>query len=213
MKKKEKSPKPKSQGERKTSSSKKKGSSPDREGDSVKIQRLIKEQAMKEEKRQRTRKNEFVGIMDERKRRKLQRRLRDIHDVDRLRRELRKIQMQEMIKDYYTASEPWEDDLDTRVPEDARKEIWRRRLDQMNVPEVLRKELIMRVLDTDEDFDDPHSRTLQDLRHRYIDEAEEIHNPEELKKRIDDLDTLSAIMAEGLDNRRDRRHPGFRDEL
>jgi len=47
-------------------------------------------------------------------------------------------------------------------------------------------------------------------------EAEELRDPSELKKRIDDLDALSAIFSGGYDRgrrrgRHDRRH--HRDEL
>ena len=67
----------------------------------------------------------------------------------------------------------------------------------------------MRVIDLDneEDFMGENCFAFRELRHRYMMEAEEIRDPSELKKRIDDLDALSAIFSVGYDcGRRRGRH-------
>lgn len=157
--------------------------------------------------------------MDDRKRRELQMRLREIHDVDRLRRELRKIRQREMTEDDYTPREPWERHMDSSIPEEVRRDMRRHRHERMEEPEDLKRELRMRImdLDDDDDFMGEHSFAFRELRHRYMMEAEEIRDPSELKKRIDDLDALSAIFSGGHEyhgrrrGRHGRRH--HRDEL
>lgn len=157
--------------------------------------------------------------MDERKRQELQMRLREIHDVDRLRRELRKIRQREMTEDDYTPREPWERHMDSSIPEEVRRDMRRHRHKRMEEPEDLQRELRMRVMDLDDDDDlmEENSFAFRELRHRYMMEAEEIRDPAELKKRIDDLDALSAIFSGGHEyhgrrrGRHGRRH--HRDEL
>ena len=203
----------------KKSSSKAGKPSPSKEDDSEKIQRLIREQAKEQKENRGKRKREFVGgKMDEPKRRELQMRLREIHDVDRLRRELRKIRQREMTEDDYTPKEPWELHMDSSIPEEVRRDMRRHRQERMQEPEDLSRELRMRVIDLDDedDFMGENSYALRELRHRYMMEAEEIRDPSELKKRIDDLDALSAIFSVGYDRGRRRGRHGrrhHRDEL
>lgn len=203
----------------KKSSSKPGKPSPSNEDDSEKIQRLIREQAQEQKENRRNRKREFVGgKMDEPKRRELQMRLREIHDVDRLRRELRKIRQREMTEDDYTPKEPWERHMDSSIPEEVRRDMRRHRHERMQEPEDLKRELRMRVMDLDDedDFMGENSFAFRELRHRYMMEAEEISDPSELKKRIDDLDALSAIFPGGHDRGRRRGRHGrrhHRDEL
>lgn len=201
-------------------SDKSKRPSASEETDSEKIQRLIRQQTQEQEENQRNRrKREFVGgKMDERKRRELQMRLRDIHDVDRLRRELRKIRQREMTEDDYTPREPWERNMDSSIPEDVRRDMRRHRFERMHDPEDLKRELRMRVmdLDDDDDFFEENSFAFRELSHRYMIESEEIRDPLELKKRIDDLDALSAIFSGGYERGRRRGRHGRRprrDEL
>ena len=140
-------------------------------------------------------------------------RLREIHHVDRLRRELRKIRKREMTEDDYTPREAWERHMDSSIPEEVRRDMRRHRHERMQEPEDLKRELRMRVIDLDEDDD---SIAFRELRHRYMMEAEELRDPSELKKRIDDLDALSAIFSGGYDRGRRRgRHDmrRHRDEL
>lgn len=212
----------------KKSPSKTKKTTPSEEEDSEKIQRLIKQQAKEQEegrRNRRHRKKEFDGgRMDERKRHELQMRLREIHDVDRLRRELRKIRTKEMSEEDYSeiGREPWERDMDSRIPEEVRRDMRRRRFERMEDPEDLKRELRMRIIDLDDDDDDGdflghNSFVFRELRQRYMMEAEEIGDPSELMKRIDDLDALTAIFHGGeRDHRRwrnrHRRHM-HRDEL
>lgn len=156
--------------------------------------------------------------MDEPKRLELQMRLREIHDVDRLRRELRKIRQREMTEDDYTPKEPWELHMDSSIPEEVRRDMRRHRQERMKEPEDLSRELRMRVIDLDDEDDlmGENSYALRELRHRYMMEAEEIRDPSELKKRIDDLDALSAIFSVGYDRGRGRGRHGrrhHRDEL
>ena len=69
--------------------------------------RLRQNSAEEQKENRRNRQREFVGgKMDEPKRRELQMRLREIHDVDRLRRDLWKIRQREMTEDDYTPIEP-----------------------------------------------------------------------------------------------------------
>lgn len=158
--------------------------------------------------------------MDERKRRELQTRLREIHDVDRLRRELRKIRQREMSEDDYAPSEPWEHHhhMDSSIPEEVRRDMRRHRFERMHEPEDLKRELRMRIidLDDDDDFMGENSFAFRELRHRYMMEAEEIRDATELKKRIDDLDALSTIFSGGHERGRRRGRHGRRprrDEL
>jgi len=209
----------------KKSSSKTKKTSPGKEEDSEKIQRLIREQAKEQDERRRhrrERKKEFPGErMDERKRHEFQMRLREIHDVDRFRRELRKIRTREMTEDDYAEREPWERDMDSRIPEEVRRDMRRRRFERMEEPEDLKRELRMRIIDLEEEDDDgfflgENSFVFRELRQRYMMEAEEIRDPSELKKRIDDLDALSAIFhGEESGHRywRHRHRRRHRDEL
>lgn len=205
--------------DKKKSSSKQGKPSASKEDDSKKIQRLIREQAEEQKENRRNRKRVFVGgKLDEKKRRELQMRLRDIHDVDRLRRELRKIRQREMTEDDYTPKEPWERHMDSSIPEEVRRDMRRHRYERMQEPEDLRRELRMRVIDLDEedDFMGENSFAFRELHHRYMMEAEEIRDPSELKKRIDDLDALSAIFSGGYDRGRRRGRHGrryHRDEL
>ena len=194
---------------------------PSKEDDSEKIQRLIKQQAKEQQEGRRSRKKEFArGRMNERKRHELQMRLREIHDVDRLRRELRKIRTREMTEDDYAEREPWERDMDSSIPEEVRRDMRRHRFDRMEDPEDLRRELRMRIIDLEDDEDDGYflgenSFVFRELHQRYMMEAEEIRDPTELKKRIDDLDALSAIFHGERDHGRVRgryRRP-HRDEL
>lgn len=199
----------------KTSARKSKRSSQAEEDDSEKIQRLIRQQAQEQEehRKKRGRTKEFVGgKMDERKRREFQTRLRDIHDVDRLRRELRRIRQREMTEDDYSAREPWERHMDSSIPEEVRRDMRRHRFERMNDPEDLRRELRMRAMDLDDDdhFFEEHSFAFRELSHRYMIEAEEIRDPLELKKRIDDLDALSAIFSSGYERDRRRGRHGRR---
>lgn len=199
----------------KPSAGKSKRSSQAEEDDSEKIQRLIRQQAQEQEEhsKKRGRTKEFVGgKMDERKRREFQTRLRDIHDVDRLRRELRRIRQREMTEDDYSAREPWERHMDSSIPEEVRRDMRRHRFERMNDPEDLRRELRMRAMDLDDDdhFFEEHSFAFRELSHRYMIEAEEIRDPLELKKRIDDLDALSAIFSSGYERDRRRGRHGRR---
>lgn len=206
----------------KKSSKKTKRTTPSEQEDSEKIQRLIREQAKQQAEGRRNRKKEFFpGKMDERKRREFQMRLREIHDVDRLRRELRKIRTREMTEDDYAVLEPWERDMDSGVPDEVRRDMRRRRFERMEDPEDMKRELRMRIIELDDDDDDDgdflgeNSFAFRELRHRYMMEAEEIRDPSELKKRIDDVDALSAILHGGRDRgrRRDRHRRRHRDEL
>ncbi|XP_068746531.1 protein canopy homolog 3-like [Montipora capricornis] len=212
----------KSKGKEKTSSREKKAKTkPTEEDDAEKIQRLIREQTEEQSDRRRKRKNEHVGgRMDERMRHKLQMRLREIDDVDRLRRELRKIRTKEMTEDDYTEVEPWERDMDSRIPDEVRRDMRRRRFERMDDPDDLRRELRTRIIDLEDDEIDDHflgqnSFVFRELRQRYMTEAEEIRDASELKKRIDDLDALSTILH-GRRNRkrwRDRPRHHYGDEL
>ena len=205
----------------KKSSKKTKKTTPSEQEDSEKIQRLIREQAKQQAEGRRNRKKEFSpGKMDERKRREFQMRLREIHDVDRLRRELRKIRTREMTEDDYAVLEPWERDMDSGVPDEVRRDMRRRRFERMEDPEDMKRELRMRIIELDDDDDNgdflgENSFAFGELRHRYMMEAEEIRDPSELKKRIDDLDALSAIFHGGRDRGRwrDRHRRRHRDEL
>lgn len=204
----------------KTLSGKSKRSSQAEEGDSEKIQRLIREQAQDQEehRKKRGKTRQFVGgKMDEQKRREFQIRLRDIHDVDRLRRELRRIRQREMTEDDYTEREPWERHMDSSIPEEVRRDMRRHRFERMNDPQDLRRELRMRAMDLDDDhFFEEYSFAFRELSHRYMIEAEEIRDPLELKKRIDDLYALSAIFSSGYEGGRRRGRHGRRsrkDEL
>ena len=208
----------------KKSSKKKEKTKPSKEDDSEKIKRLIRQQANEQSREgQRKRNKKYVGgRMDERKRRELQMRLREIDDVDRLRRELRKIRTKEMTEDDYAEMEPWERDLDSRIPDEVRRDMRRRRFERMEDAEDLRRELRMRIIDLeDNDGDDDgyflgqNSFVFRELSQRYMMEAEEIRDPSELKKRIDDLDALSTIFhgGRGRDRWRDRHRRRHRDEL
>ena len=215
-----KSSKEKTKGVKK-SSRKTKKTAPGEQEDSEKIQRLISEQAKEQAKGRRKRNKDFVpGKMDERKRREFQIRLREIHDVDRLRRELRKIRTREMTEDDYAELEPWERDMDSEIPDEVRRDMRRRRFERMEDPEDMKRELRMRIIDLDDNHDDDflggNSFAFRELRHRCMMEAEEIRDPSELKKRIDDLDALSAIFHGGRDRGRWRdrhRRRRQRDEL
>lgn len=224
--KKEKKSKKKVPGEKtkhaKKADSEGKQESQNEEDDSEKIQRLIREQAKEQQEGRGSRKKPpFVsGRMDEHKRRELQLRLREIHDVDRLRRELRKIRTREMSEDDYLEREPWEHDIDSDIPEDVRRDMRRRRFERMDDPEDLKRELRRRVIDLDDIDDDDYfpgknSFVFRELSHRYMMEAEEIRDPTELKKRIDDIDAFAAIFHGGRDHRhfRDRYRRHHRDEL
>lgn len=222
-KKKAKSSKEMANGEKK-SSKKTEKRKPSKEDDSEKIQRLIREQAKEQSRDGRRKRNKkYVGgRMDERKRRELQMRLREIDDVDRLRRELRKIRKKEMTEDDFAEMEPWERDLDSRIPDEVRRDMRRRRFERMEDAEDLSRELRMRIIDLEDDdgeddgyFLGQNSFVFRELSQRYMMEAEEIRDPSELKKRIDDLDALSAIFrgGRGRDRWRDRHRRRHRDEL
>lgn len=220
-KKKAKSSKEMANGEKK-SSKKTEKRKPSKEDDSEKIQRLIREQAKEQSRDGRRKRNKkYVGgRMDERKRRELQMRLREIDDVDRLRRELRKIRKKEMTEDDFAEMEPWERDLDSRIPDEVRRDMRRRRFERMEDAEDLSRELRMRIIDLEDDdgeddgyFLGQNSFVFRELSQRYMMEAEEIRDPSELKKRIDDLDALSAIFRGGRDRWRDRHRRRHRDEL
>ena len=212
----------KSKAKEKTSSGETKAKTkPTEEDDAEKIQRLIREQTEEQADRRRKRKNEHVGgRMDERMLHKLQMRLREIDDVDRLRRELRKIRTKEMTEDDYTEVEPWERDMDSRIPDEVRRDMRRRRFERMDDPDDLRRELRTRIIDLEDDeigghFLGQNSFVFRELRQRYMTEAEEIRDASELKKRIDDLDALSTILH-GRRNRkrwRDRPRHHYSDEL
>ena len=158
--------------------------------------------------------------MDERKRHKLQMRLREISDVDRLPRELRKIRTKEMTEDDYIEIEPWERDMNSRIPDEVRRDMRSRRFERMEDLDDLKRELQTRIMDLEDDeigdhFLGQNSFVFSELRERYMTEAEEIRDPSELKKRIDDLDALSAVFHGGRNRKRwrdpSRRH--YRDEF
>lgn len=191
------------------------------EDDSEKIQRLIREQAKEEASRQSERKKERAGgRMDERKRNKLQMRLLEIDDVDRLRRELRKIRTREMTEDDYAEVEPWERDIDSSIPEDARRDMRRRRFERMEDVDDLKRELQTRIIDLEDGefgshFLKQNSLVFREFLERFMTEAEEIRDPSELKKRIDDIDALTVILRGGrnLERWRNRPRPHHTDEL
>ena len=70
-------------------------------------------------------------------------------------------------------------------------------------------------IDDDDYFPGKNSFVFRELSHRYMMEAEEIRDPTELKKRIDDIDAFAAIFHGGRDHRhfRDRYRRRHRDEL
>lgn len=178
------------------------------ETDPTKIERLIREQA-EEQARGGGKNRRSLGEIEGGKRERLKRRLRDIDDPKRLRREIRKIRLKELDKDEYQPRESWEDDVDS-LPEDGRRDFRRRHYERTNDPEELQHELRVRAFEHD-DLNDPDTFHLQELRHQFVEEAEDIRDPKELRKRIRDLDALSAIFARPM--RRDRRHRSRRDEL
>ena len=68
-------------------------------------------------------------------------RLREISDVDRLRRELWKIRTKEMTGDDYIETEPWERDMNSRIPDEVRRDVQRRRFERMEDLDDLKHEL------------------------------------------------------------------------
>lgn len=191
------------------------------EDDSEKIQRLIREQAKEQANRQSERKKERAGgRMNERKRNKLQMRLQEIDDVDRLRRELRKIRTREMTEDDYAEVEPWERDIESSIPDDARRDMRRRRFERMEDVDDLKRELQTRIIDLEDGefgnhFLKQNSLVFRELLERFMTEAEEIRDPSELKKRIDDIDALTVILRGGrnLEHWRNRPRAHHTDEL
>lgn len=107
--------------------------------------------------------------------------------------------------------------MDSSIPEEVRRDMRRHRFERMNDPQDLRRELRMRAMDLDDDhFFEEYSFAFRELSHRYMIEAEEIRDPLELKKRIDDLYALSAIFSSGYEGGRRRGRHGRRsrkDEL
>ena len=191
------------------------------EDDSEKIQRLIREQAKEQANRQSERKKERGrGRMNERKRNKLQMRLQEIDDVDRLRRELRKIRTREMTEDDYAEVEPWERDIESSIPDDARRDMRRRRFERMEDVDDLKRELQTRIIDLEDGefgnhFLKQNSLVFRELLERFMTEAEEIRDPSELKKRIDDIDALTVILRGGRnpEHWRNRLRAHHTDEL
>jgi len=123
-----------------------------------------------------------------------------------------------MTEDDYTPKEPWERHMDSSISEEVRRDMRRHRHERMQEPEDLRQELRIRAmyLDDEDDFMGENSFAFRESSHLYMMEAEEIRDPSELKKRIDDLDALSAFFSFGYDRGRRRGRHGWhqhRDEL
>lgn len=191
------------------------------EDDSEKIQRLIREQAEEQANRQSERKKERGrGRMNEKKRNKFIMRLQEIEDVDRLRRELRKIRTREMTEDDYAEVEPWERDIESSIPDDARRDMRRRRFERMEDVDDLQRELQTRIIDLEDGefgnhFLKQNSLVFRELLERFMTEAEEIRDPSELRKRIDDIDALTVILRGGRnpEHWRNRLRAHHTDEL
>jgi len=123
-----------------------------------------------------------------------------------------------MTEDDHTPKEPRERHLDSSIPKEVRRDMRRHRHERTQEPEDLRQQLRMRVMyiDDEDDFMGENSFAFRELSHLYMMEAEKIRDPSELKKRIDDLNALSAIFSFGYDRGRRRGRHGWhhhRDEL
>ena len=174
--------------------------------DPDKIERLIRAQAERQAKRAgNTRKS--PGRLGKEKRDELKRRLQNIDDPLRLRREIRKIRLNELDEGDYSPVELREDEGIDSVPEDIREEYRRRQYERMEDLEELQHELRLRAFEHDE-FEGPEWVRLREFRRQFVEDTEDIRDPRELRKRIQDLDALSAIFG-----RPDRHRLGGRDEL
>jgi hypothetical protein len=197
--------------QRKTRKEKKKQKSPefkrekdnkrDQENDSERIQQLIREQA-EEQAKGRFRPDRHGhddkrgnGEMDEIKRKGLRDRLLAIRDPDRLRRELRKIRTKELSEDEYYPREPWEDRMDHHIPAEVRRDMRRRRYERLEDVEDFQREIEMRAIDMESGSDHYENFAIRETLHYYLDEAKTIRDKKELKKRLEDLDALSAILG------------------
>ena len=144
--------------------------------------------------------------MDEKKRRKLRDRLLAIRDPERLRREIRKIRKKELTEEEYVPPEPWEDRIEHSIPEEVRRDMRRRRYERLEDVEDFQREIEMRALDLERDSSGFHENfAISETLHFYLDEARTVRDKQELRKRIEDLDALAAILADG----RRRHHDEF----
>lgn len=176
----------------------------DEENDSDKIQRLIRQQAEEQAsgryhpRRYRRDGRKGSGDMDESKRKRLRDRLLGIRDSERLRREIRKIRTKELTEDEFIPPEPWEDRIDHHIPAEVRKDMRKRRYERLEDVEDFQREIEMRALDLEGDSGRFHENfAITETLHLYLEEARKIRDKKELKKRLEDLDVLSTILADG----------------
>ncbi|XP_031551393.1 protein canopy homolog 3-like [Actinia tenebrosa] len=180
----------------------------DEENNDDKIQRLIREQAEEQargryrHRRYRRDNRQGSGNMDETKRKRLRDRLLAIRDPERLRREIRKIRAKELTEDEFIPPEPWEDRIDHPIPEEVRRDMRKRRYERLENVEDFRREIEMRVLDLEEGTSRFHGNfAVSDTLNFYLEEARKIQDKKELKKRLEDLNALTAILAQGRERR------------
>lgn len=136
--------------------------------------------------------------MDEDKRKRLRDRLLDIRDPERLRREIRKIRTKELTENEFIPPEPWEERMDHHIPAEVRRDMRKRRYERLEDVEDFQREIEMRALDLEGGSSRFHGNfALSETLQFYLEEARKIRDKKELKKRLEDLDVLSAILAEG----------------
>lgn len=126
------------------------------------------------------------------KRSALRDRLRAIDNPDRLRREIRKIRKNEFTDNDYLPIAPWEGEPN---PENAPRDMRKRTYDQLDDVDDFRREIESRVADLNRNNDVLESVTLQEVLRLYNKDAKEIRDERELRKRLEDLDALVAILG------------------
>ncbi|KAK3705159.1 hypothetical protein QZH41_003762 [Actinostola sp. cb2023] len=134
--------------------------------------------------------------MSESKRNALRARLRTIKDPDRLRREIRKIRVKELTEEEYYPKDPWENRLDSDIPEDVRQDMRRRMNSRFEEVEDFQNEIERRAVGLGNNDDVLESFAIREMLRRYVEDTKQIRDKKELRKRLEDLDALSAILVE-----------------